>query len=62
MRFEVEFDREDDGPWIAEIASLPAQWPRTIPKKAPGGQSRPSAEQLPGRPVPHKIKGLQERF
>lgn len=23
MRFEVEFDREDDGRWIAEIASLP---------------------------------------
>jgi predicted RNase H-like HicB family nuclease len=23
MRFEVEVDREDDGRWIAEIASLP---------------------------------------
>jgi predicted RNase H-like HicB family nuclease len=23
MRFEVEFDREDDGRWIAEVASLP---------------------------------------
>ncbi|MGB7190140.1 MAG: hypothetical protein WBD10_08400 [Acidobacteriaceae bacterium] len=23
MRFEVEFDREEDGRWIAEIASLP---------------------------------------
>jgi predicted RNase H-like HicB family nuclease len=23
MRFEVEFDREVDGRWIAEIASLP---------------------------------------
>lgn len=23
MRFEVEFDREEDGCWIAEIASLP---------------------------------------
>lgn len=23
MRFEVEFDREDDGRWIAEIVSLP---------------------------------------
>lgn len=23
MRFEVEFDREEDGRWIAEIASIP---------------------------------------
>jgi predicted RNase H-like HicB family nuclease len=23
MRFEVEFDREDDGRWIAEIVNLP---------------------------------------
>jgi predicted RNase H-like HicB family nuclease len=23
MRFEVEIDREEDGRWIAEIASLP---------------------------------------
>jgi predicted RNase H-like HicB family nuclease len=23
MRFEVEFDREDDGRWIAEIINLP---------------------------------------
>lgn len=23
MRFEVELDREEDGRWIAEIASLP---------------------------------------
>lgn len=23
MRFEAEFDREDDGRWIAEIPSLP---------------------------------------
>jgi predicted RNase H-like HicB family nuclease len=23
MRFEVEFDREDDGRWIAEITNLP---------------------------------------
>ncbi|MGC2163341.1 MAG: type II toxin-antitoxin system HicB family antitoxin [Silvibacterium sp.] len=23
MRFEVEFDREEDGRWIAEIISLP---------------------------------------
>ena len=23
MRFEVEFDREEDGRWIAEITSLP---------------------------------------
>jgi predicted RNase H-like HicB family nuclease len=23
MRLEVEFDREEDGRWIAEIASLP---------------------------------------
>lgn len=23
MRFKVEFDREDDGRWIAEIPSLP---------------------------------------
>jgi predicted RNase H-like HicB family nuclease len=23
MRFEVEFDHEEDGRWIAEIASLP---------------------------------------
>ncbi len=23
MRFEVEFDREDDGRWIAEIVKLP---------------------------------------
>lgn len=23
MRFEVEFDREEDGRWIAEIVNLP---------------------------------------
>jgi predicted RNase H-like HicB family nuclease len=23
MRFQIEFDREDDGRWIAEIAELP---------------------------------------
>ncbi|HZD48699.1 MAG TPA: type II toxin-antitoxin system HicB family antitoxin [Silvibacterium sp.] len=23
MRFEVEFDREDDGRWIAEVVNLP---------------------------------------
>ena len=23
MRFEIEFEREDDGRWIAEIAALP---------------------------------------
>ena len=23
MRFEVEFDREEDGRWIAEITNLP---------------------------------------
>ena len=35
MEFEISFDREEDGRWIAEIESLPGVLAYGAPKKKP---------------------------
>lgn len=52
MEFTIEFEREDDGRWIAEIPSLPG----TMAYGATPGQARAHAQALALRVVAERLE------